>query len=105
MTRVYVCGPMTGLPEFNYPAFAAETARLRALGYDVVSPAEINPNGGTWKECMKKDIAQLMTCDLLVWLPGWSNSRGARIETGLARELEIKTVMATSITEQCAEAA
>lgn len=105
MTRIYVCGPMTGLPEFNYPAFAAETARLRALGYEVVSPAEINPNGGTWQECMKKDIAQLMTCDLLVWLPGWSNSRGARIETGLARELEIKTVMASSIIEQCAEAA
>ncbi|MGI4841077.1 MAG: DUF4406 domain-containing protein [Janthinobacterium lividum] len=105
MTRIYVCGPMTGLPEFNYPAFAAETARLRALGYEVVSPAEINPNGGTWQECMKKDIAQLMTCELLVWLPGWSNSRGARIETSLARELEINTVMASSITEHCAEAA
>lgn len=105
MTRIYVCGPMTGLPDFNYPAFAAETTRLRALGYDVVSPAEINPTGGTWQECMKKDIAQLMSCDLLVWLPGWSSSRGAMIETNLARELEIKTVMAASIIEKCAEAA
>lgn len=105
MTRIYVCGPMTGLPEFNYPAFAAETARLRALGYDVVSPAEINPNGGTWQECMKKDIAQLMTCDLLAKLPGWIDSRGARLEILLAQQLEIKVAMASSITEQCAEAA
>jgi hypothetical protein len=34
---------MTGLPEFNYPAFHAEAARLRAQGFEVVSPAEINP--------------------------------------------------------------
>lgn len=103
--RIYVCGPMTGLPEFNYPAFAAETARLRALGYEVISPAEINPNGGTWHECMRRDIAQLMTCDLLVWLPGWSESRGARIETKLATELEIKVALASSITERCLVAA
>nr|WP_264382827.1 DUF4406 domain-containing protein [Pseudomonas sp. MM227] len=96
---------MTGLPEFNYPAFAAETARLRALGYEVVSPAEINPNGGTWQECMRRDIAQLMTCDLLVWLPGWSNSRGARIETKLAGELGIRVATARSITERGAVAA
>lgn len=105
MTRIYVCGPMTGLPEFNYPAFAAEAARLRALGYEVVSPAEINPSGGTWTECMKRDIAQLMTCDLLVWLPGWNNSKGATIETRLAHELEIPAVIASSITEKCAAAA
>lgn len=103
--RIYVCGPMTGLPEFNYPAFAAETTRLRALGYEVVSPAEINPNGGTWQECMKRDIAQLMTCNLLVCLPGRTESRGARIETNLANELGITVAFASSITERCAVAA
>lgn len=104
-TRIYVCGPMTGLPEFNHTAFDAETARLRALGYEVVSPAEINPNGGTWQECMKKDIAELMTCDVLAKLPGWIDSRGARLEILLAQQLEIKVAMASSITAQCAEAA
>ena len=33
--RVYVAGPMTGLPDFNYPAFNAEAQRLRGLGYQV----------------------------------------------------------------------
>jgi hypothetical protein len=102
--RIYVCGPMTG-PEFNFPTFAAETTRLRALGYEVVSPAEINPNGGTWQECMKGDIAQLMTCNLLVCLPGWTKSRGARIETNLANELGITVAVASSITKRCAVAA
>ncbi|MCY1527250.1 hypothetical protein D9M68_623110 [compost metagenome] len=40
MKRIYLAGPMTGLPEFNYPAFHAEAARLRALGYQVENPAE-----------------------------------------------------------------
>ena len=29
---VYISGPMTGLPEFNYPAFFAKAAELRAEG-------------------------------------------------------------------------
>ncbi|HEJ4249643.1 TPA: DUF4406 domain-containing protein [Pseudomonas aeruginosa] len=31
MHRVYLAGPMTGLPDFNYPAFNAEEKRIRAL--------------------------------------------------------------------------
>lgn len=38
--RIYLAGPMTGLPEFNYPAFHAEAARLRGLGYQVENPAD-----------------------------------------------------------------
>ncbi|WP_319942079.1 DUF4406 domain-containing protein [Pseudomonas quasicaspiana] len=56
MRRIYISGPMTGLPDFNFPAFAAEANRLRGLGFDVVNPAEINqtaergrnPCAATW---------------------------------------------------------
>ncbi len=94
MTRIYLAGPMTGLPEFNYPAFHAEAERLRALGFEVVSPAEINPEGGTWEECMRKDIAVLVTCDAVALLPGWENSRGAMIENFLGEQLGLFTVKA-----------
>ena len=35
MKRIYIAGPMTGLPDFNYPAFNAAAARMRALGFEV----------------------------------------------------------------------
>ena len=38
---VYLSGPMTGLPDFNRPAFHAAAAALRAQGYVVINPAEV----------------------------------------------------------------
>lgn len=37
MTRphLYLCGPMSDLPDFNHPAFSAAAAELRAAGYRV----------------------------------------------------------------------
>lgn len=46
MKRIYLSGPMTGLPELNFPAFAAMTANLRADGHTVTNPAELYPDGG-----------------------------------------------------------
>ena len=54
MTRVYIAGPMTGLPDFNYPAFNAAAAKLRALGLEVLNPAENPPPPcGTWTGYMR----------------------------------------------------
>lgn len=88
MTRLYLAGPMTNLPEKNYPAFHAEAARLRALGYTVVSPAEIHlVDGLPWADYMKVDIPLMLSCDGVARLPGWEASKGARIECQLAEDL------------------
>ena len=60
MTRVYIAGPMSGLPEFNYPAFHAAAEKLRGMGFHVENPAEINSDPATpWAQCMRADIARL----------------------------------------------
>lgn len=86
--RIYIAGPMSGFPENNYPAFNAEAARLRAIGYHVENPAE-NPEQVDWQSYMRVAITQLVKCDAIALLPGWQSSRGALIENGLAISLGI----------------
>lgn len=86
--RIYIAGPMTGLPDLNYPAFHAEAARLRAIGFRVENPAE-NQQQCDWQSYMRVAIAQLVKCDAIALLPGWQSSRGALIENGLAVSLGI----------------
>lgn len=82
--RIYIAGPMTNLPELNFPAFHREAARLRADGHDAVNPAELNPDGASWGDCMRRDIAELVTCDAIQLLPGWRQSKGATLEHDIA---------------------
>lgn len=86
--RLYLAGPMTGYPELNFPAFHRGAACLRSLGYEVVNPAEINPDPTAgWLACMREDIKQLADCDGVVVLPGWEKSKGASIEVHICRAL------------------
>lgn len=86
--RVYLAGPMSGLPGWNYPAFHQAAAALRAAGYQVVNPAENGlPPEAHWEQHMRRDIAALLTCGRLALLPGWAASKGAVLEERIARQL------------------
>ena len=90
--KVYISGPMSGLPDNNRKAFAAVAKKLRADSRftEVVSPAELDhvPDA-TWADFMRRDIAELVKCDAIYMLPGWHNSKGAQIERQLAFVLGI----------------
>ena len=79
MKRIYIAGPMSGLPDLNYPAFHAKAAELRALGFHVENPAENPaPHCSSWLGYMRLAVAQLATCDAVYLLPGWRAIRAAR---------------------------
>jgi nucleoside 2-deoxyribosyltransferase len=86
--RVYIAGKMSGLPEMGYPAFHAEAARLRELGYRVSNPAE-NQAQVNWQYYMREAIRMMLLCDAVALLPNWKQSRGAMIEHGIAIALGI----------------
>lgn len=91
--RIYLAGPMTGLPEFNFPAFHAMAFRLRALGHEVENPAENKePPCGSWKGYMRMAIAQLVQCDAIHMLPGWELSKGASLEHHIACSLGLEVI-------------
>ena len=106
--KVYVAGPMTGIPQFNIPAFDEMAARLRDMGYEVVSPAELDrpetraiqmasktgsmadlPPGDTWGMFLARDVKLLSDDGIegIFVLPGWWKSRGARLETFVGNAL------------------
>lgn len=79
---------MTGLPDWGRPAFAAMTHHLRSLGFEVVNPGELYPHTDRpWQFYMRAAVTAMLTCDSIMLLKGWTNSKGARIEFRLADAL------------------
>lgn len=102
--RIYIAGPMTDLPDFNFPAFNDMAAILRGLGYHVENPAEHGVvEGAEWADYLRYDIARLATCEALVLLPGWRNSRGALLEVHIAKALGIQIMFAEDFSRLDAE--
>lgn len=58
--RVYLAGPMSGLPTEAY-----------------------------WEHHMRRDLAALVTCGRVATLPGWQSSRGAQLEVRVANALHM----------------
>jgi len=90
---------MTGMPDYNYPAFHAVAERFRQAGWDVVSPAE---NFGGYVDLpresfLRMDVSQIATCDAIAMLPGWRESRGARMEYLIAHELGMEMLDAQTL--------
>lgn len=89
--KVYVAGPMTGYPGFNYPAFFAAADRLRAVGIEPINPAREQGREGckSWLDFMRASLLDIAECDGIATLDGWGESRGAALEVHIARSLDL----------------
>ncbi|BAU96101.1 hypothetical protein N24_1839 [Corynebacterium suranareeae] len=96
--NMYLAGPMTGYPEYNYPAFHAVAQRFRAAGFTVLSPAEDEyetqltaplPENAEHKYgyYLRLGIEKLLKADVVHMLKGWQNSTGATLEHNIAQKL------------------
>jgi len=94
MPSIYIAGPMTGYPKFNFPAF--DKARdILEPDWNVISPADMDrdlgfdPDDGIvtaefLRDAMRRDIDAVMHVDALYALAGWEQSKGASAEVALA---------------------
>ena len=94
--RIYIAGPMSGYPKFNYPAFHEAESKLRNAGYIPVNPAKDHQvsedgddfaEGVTYQDCLREALQALLTCDGVALLPGWELSTGAKLEHHVATVL------------------
>lgn len=90
--RWYLSGPMSGYPELNFPAFERAAAWLRfTYKTETLSAHEIkHPEGTTeWDKFLALDLQwMLRTCDAIVLMEGWPQSKGARLELSTAMALD-----------------
>lgn len=89
--RLYVAGPMTGLPDFNYPAFFDAADRLDRGGFTVGNPAaDGQVLGWSWEQYLRRALRLMLECDGVAILDGWERSRGARLEAEVAAQLGMR---------------
>lgn len=106
--KIYIAGPMHGMPDFNYPTFDHWARLHRGVGWDVVNPTEIGAAFGTpdeisadpdlFAEVMKAERKALTQCDAIFLLKGWEHSAGARKELALAIDFDCEIHLAPEIT-------
>ena len=109
-TRVYLAGPMRGIPEFNFPAFTEAARELRDAGFEVFNPAErdqqngFDPTGLTGNEDLNDGVHRFdlrdalgadldwitRNADVIALLPGWERSKGVRAELATAAALGLR---------------
>lgn len=100
---VYVAGPMTGIADFNFPAFDSAARVLESQGYTVLNPAQMDrdvgfdPSAGHasaefLRDALRRDLAAICGADAIAMLPGWEHSGGAKIEWMLAAHLGLEII-------------
>lgn len=109
--KVYLAGPMRGLPGFNFDQFHKWAERLRGQGHQVFSPAEqelSQKNAKIFANCksgleedigidrrgsLGTDLAWICAeADAVALIPGWVRSRGAVAEKATAEALNLKVM-------------
>lgn len=91
--KVFISGPMSGIEDYNRPAFLEAEKRLIEAGYSVFNPAWLLVDESwTRDDLMTIDVAALSRCDAIYQLPGWEESRGARVEYAHALYTEKKFI-------------
>lgn len=93
---IYISGPMSGLPDFNRPAFREmEKLLMETFGCQVLNPARITDEHVAqhhpdleqrqlYRAYIQHDLELLFSATGVVVLEGYENSKGAMAELGVA---------------------
>jgi len=118
MPRLYISGTISSDPTLSFEQakarFDAAKASLQTLGYEVISPVDMEGECGltpdeclstqrqqmpgqgqgnhSWECYLRGDLRAMLTCDGVALLPNWHRSTGARLEfnTAVACGLECR---------------
>jgi|SRR5690606_36031755 len=92
--RIYLSGKITGLDEkvskllFKYAELEVQTV---FPDFAIVNPWQItHKHDATYTDFVVRDIEELFACKAIYMLNNWTDSRGARIEHFIAKEMGLE---------------
>ena len=101
---IYIAGPMSGHPDFNYPLFDRYAKLLRDRGNFVINPAEvgslfappekIQADNSLRRLVIRAEKSLICQCDIIYLLPHWESSPGARDELEIALQYNLTIMLA-----------
>lgn len=110
--KIYLAGPMAGVPEHNFPAFNAMAQTLRYLGHHVYNPAELEPesyrnisaeeatkhHNGAYRNCLSQELQWICEqAEAMFLLTGWEHSKGANAEFTTGKAVGVQFFYQSSI--------
>lgn len=98
--RAYIAGPMRDLPYWNVAAFERAEVALLVAGFHPTNPHKIDAqrgltptedgSGGALRDYpIGEDLLHVCTSDVVLVLPGWEYSEGARLEVDVAHRVGV----------------
>lgn len=91
--KIYISGKITGLDLTQAKSFFREASlNLTAQGSHAVNPmSEVSYYADrSWSDYMADAIKLLLDCDAIFMLKNWEDSKGAKLEYHIAKELGLK---------------
>lgn len=115
--RIFISGPVSGMPVNNVAMFATAAYKLRQAGHQVYSPVETIPAKCSHEQAMLVCLQELSRgdreayarmsklflepwYDAMVQLDGWEDSDGARLEAEVADACGIKRMTLDKVLEK-----
>ena len=95
-TIIYLSGSISNDPKYieKFAKYKSVVQRLYPESQIICPVTDVNHDyhDKSWKSYMRADIEAMRSCTHIALIPGWHNSRGAKIEYWLAKRWGMKVV-------------
>lgn len=101
--KVYLAGPMSGIEDYNFPAFFKYAKVLEDQGHTVFNPAQNDLDNwkdlegvkkhANYRDCLGQDLNWICYhAEAIALIPGWEKSKGVQAELATARAIGLEVI-------------
>lgn len=107
--RIFISGPMTGFPHYNFKNFNKWADYFKSKGLEVCNPVDVCHRfklqdvlkyKTVFKKMVHEELEELKTCTHMFLLNGWEKSFGCRAEIKYCWKYDIKIICQSSLRNQ-----